>query len=361
MCHNIKFLLHYLNFGGFMKVLFVVLAIVITIVFSTSLAFSTARVQVIHNSALPAAAKVDVYINGMKPAALDDFAFRSATPFVDLPSGVDIVVTVALPTSQDVNDGAIATFNLGKLEADGTYVVVANGILGNNFANPSPDSRDINFTLYAMEGKESASNTNVVALNVFHGVTDAPAVDIYADINSNPLIPALDYAQSTGYVELPASDYTLTITVAGNKDAVAGVYDVDISSLGGGAGVVFASGFLNTAGQNTEVPSDYTFGLFVALPDGTIIELGSTATVRNTNYINFNIFPNPTNDRLMIAADENIKKIELLNLAGVKVKKHDLIDTNEYELSTQDLPNGLYIIKIDTPKGSKTSTFVVSK
>jgi len=344
-----------------MKTLSVFLAFIIAFAVNTTVALSTARVQVIHNSALPGAAMVDVYVNGMKPAALDDFKFRTATPFVDLPSGVDIIVTVAAPTSQNVDDEAIAEFNLGKLEAGGTYVVIANGILGDNFANPSPDSRDINFTLYAIEGKESASNSNVVALNVFHGVTDAPAVDIYADINGSPLIPGLDYSETTGYVELPAANYTLTLTVAGNKEAVAGVYDADISSLGGGAGVVFASGFLNPAGQNTDVPSDYGFGLFVAFPDGFIAELGTTSSVQNTNFINFKIYPNPTNDRLMITTNENINKIEMMNLAGVKIRKHDLINSNEFELTTKDLPNGLYILRVDTKTASKVSTFVVSK
>jgi hypothetical protein len=50
-------------------------------------AWSQARVQVIHNSADAAAAVVDVYINGGAQPAINDFAFRTATPFIDLTPG----------------------------------------------------------------------------------------------------------------------------------------------------------------------------------------------------------------------------------------------------------------------------------
>ena len=48
----------------------------------------TARLQVIHNSADVAADQVDVYLNGT--LLLDNFAFRTATPFIDAPAGTAI-------------------------------------------------------------------------------------------------------------------------------------------------------------------------------------------------------------------------------------------------------------------------------
>ena len=61
------------------------LLITLFTVLSTSLLMAqTARIQVIHNSADLAADPVDFYING--DLALEDFAFRAATPFIDLPA-----------------------------------------------------------------------------------------------------------------------------------------------------------------------------------------------------------------------------------------------------------------------------------
>ena len=59
---------------------------------------------------------------------LDDFAFRAATPFVDVPAGVDLSVIVAAPSSTDTNR-VIATIPVGSLADMETYVVFANGVL----------------------------------------------------------------------------------------------------------------------------------------------------------------------------------------------------------------------------------------
>ncbi|MCB0764906.1 MAG: DUF4397 domain-containing protein, partial [Flavobacteriales bacterium] len=66
----------------------------------------TARVQVIHNSADAAAATVDVYLN--TTLLFDDVAFRTASPFVDAPAGVQFTVGIA-PASSTSSSDAIYT------------------------------------------------------------------------------------------------------------------------------------------------------------------------------------------------------------------------------------------------------------
>lgn len=82
------------------------------------------RLQVIHNAADPMAAEVDIYINGT--LELDNFAFRTATEFLDLPSDTDLVVVVAPSTSTSAGEALeTETFNLPP----GTYQLIANGVL----------------------------------------------------------------------------------------------------------------------------------------------------------------------------------------------------------------------------------------
>ena len=62
----------------------------------------TARVQVVHNSADAAAEFVDVYLDAT--LLIPDFEFRTASPFIDAPAGVEIDLSVAPAGSMNVGD-----------------------------------------------------------------------------------------------------------------------------------------------------------------------------------------------------------------------------------------------------------------
>ncbi|MEO0470547.1 MAG: DUF4397 domain-containing protein [Bacteroidota bacterium] len=224
-----------------------------------------AQVQIIHNSADPAAATVDIYLNNGSSPAIEDVDFRTATPFIDLPSATNLTVGVAPGNSTGPTD-IIANFPIGKLTAGEKYVVMANGVLHQGQFDQTVNT-NIGFTLRIFTPAQTSSGNNDVALLAYHGATDAPAVDILA--NSAPLVPNLSFGNFAGYVNVPAAVYTLDVTPAGQNTNVLASYRADLSGLGGGAAVVFASGFLNPANNQNGA----AFGLFAALPDGTVIEL----------------------------------------------------------------------------------------
>ncbi|MEI6412098.1 MAG: DUF4397 domain-containing protein, partial [Bacteroidota bacterium] len=118
-----------------------------------------ARVQIIHNAPDP---EVDVYVNGA--LAIDNFAFRTATPFLSLPAGINLSIAVAPSTSTSVAD-AIATFD-ATFEDGKTYVVAASGIVG----DPTTP-----FTLFVNDlGQEASTDTANVDISILHGAPNAP-------------------------------------------------------------------------------------------------------------------------------------------------------------------------------------------
>src|SRR5690606_21770735 len=130
----------------------------------------TARVQVIHNCADAAATEVDVWLDNA--LLLDDYAFRSATPFIDAPAGVPFTVGIAPSGSMSAAE-SIFTQEF-TLEEDGSYIIVASGIVSPTGYSPSPP-----FSLQVFAGaRETAAGpgTDVLAM---HGSTDAPMVDVF--------------------------------------------------------------------------------------------------------------------------------------------------------------------------------------
>lgn len=226
----------------------------------------TASVQIIHNSADAAAEVVDIYAG--TSLLIDDFTFRTATEFLDLPSGVSIDIGVA-PGDSDDSDDIIATVPVTFDDGE-TYVVVANGLISPT--GYTPGAATAPFNLFAMDmGREEASASGNTDVLVFHGATDAPMVDVQA-VGAGTIVDDLDYSDfDADYLELPTADYTLNVTDASGATVVRS-FQAPLATLelDDAALVVVASGFLNPA-ANSDGPA---FGLWAALPSGgDLVEL----------------------------------------------------------------------------------------
>jgi len=231
----------------------------------------TARLQVIHNAADVLAEPVDVYLNGA--LLLNDFAFRTATPFIDAPAGAPINIGVAPGNSSSVND-TLKNFTLTLTENE-TYVAIASGVLDPNSYTSNPDGRNIAFTLFIKSMARENGTTSDVDFFVLHGSTDAPTVDVHARRKAT-LVDNTAYGDITDYITVPAASYILDVTPGNDNSTIVASFLADLSGLGGGAAVVFASGFLNPAlNQNGEA-----FGIFAALPTGMVVEFPTVQLAR---------------------------------------------------------------------------------
>jgi len=231
----------------------------------------TAKVQAIHNSPHPTAASVDVWVTSSLGTTklLSNFAFREATPFVDVPAGIPVTVAIALPGSTTITD-TVAGLSVTATLTDGErYLLLAQGNVGTSGYAANPNGIPNGFAFLPVGGiRATATGTGNVDLLVVHGSPDAPGVDIYAKGIAMPLISDLRYNSASTYLSVPADRYVFNITVAGSSDVVFSKV-ADVAALAGSSFAVVASGYLTPA-NNDNGPS---FGVFAVLEDGTVIEL----------------------------------------------------------------------------------------
>lgn len=85
--------------------------------------------------------------------------------------------------------------------------------------------------------------------------------------------------------------------------------------------------------------------------------LSETSKIKENTSINtiFHVYPNPTTDKLSLSyslKNELEMNIELYNLLGEKidliVSEKQVVGNYQFEISTTDLDNGIYFIKVDT-------------
>ena len=273
-----------------------------------------ANVQIIHNSPYPV---VDIYVDNSE--ALGDVPYRSSTGLLQIPTSTTVSIAPA-------NGDIIADFPF-TLETDGNYVVTAAGIL-NDVQTP--------FGLIASGLEVSAVDSNHFGLKVFHGVTDAPAVDIYA--NGGLLVENLSYSEYAGYLQVPVGDYTIDVTAHGSEESVAS-FAAPLSGFGGGTGIVYASGFLASA-------SDSAFSLILTTPSGYSVKLPAASTALSTineKIINPSAFslnqnyPNPFNPSTSISFD-------IYEASKVSLSIFDLNGRLVKNLMSGNLGSGTYSI-----------------
>ena len=301
----------------------------------------TARVQVINNSADAAAETVDVYLN--ETLLIPNFEFRTASPFVDAPAGLEIELSVAPPNSSGVED-AIYTAPV-TLSADETYIVVADGIVSGSGYNP-PQPFGLQIYDMGIELADESGNTDVL---VHHGSTDAPTVDIVeTGVGAGTLVDNISYTEFQGYLELPTADYIIDVTDETGSVTVAS-FQAPLASLelDGVALVAVATGFLDPS-QNSDGPA---FGIGVALPTGgplvMLPELLGNQDHELSNAIA--LYPSPAKEQVTLSNRSNtaLETAMIYDLKGKLVSQIDLQDMqSERVIDISSYATGVYMVHI---------------
>ena len=201
------------------------------------------------------------------------------------------------------------------LEQSESYVITAFGIVGDN---------NKPFNLLSSSLNQNATNEDNVTIKLMHGVTDAPAVDIYA--NGSLVFENISYGKYSDYVNVEADNYTIDVKAHGDDNTVAS-FDAPLNTYGGRSGVVVASGFMSPDEQ------DSTFALILATPNGETLQLAPVKTdlsiqdeksIIASDIYSISNYPNPFNPvtsiNYSLAKGSNIK-IVIYDILGNVVKE----------------------------------------
>ncbi len=320
---------------------------------------SKARLQAIHNSADAAAATVDVYLNG--GLLIDNFDFRTASPFIDAPAEVDIQLVIAPSTSTSVAD-SIAVFNY-NLASGAAYILIAEGIVSATGYTPATP---FGINVYGL-AREEASTTGNTDVLVHHGSTDAPAVDIVeVGIGAGTLVANASYGDFAPYLELANNDYRIEVRAAGAAAAVA-TFDAPLATLAlqDSAITVLASGFLDPAVNSNGA----AFGLYVALPEGgTLIPLPvvtSLSSLKSMEGLTMNVAQNPVLDQnLHLLINSSTTRAVQLSVVDMSGKVIESINTslqngeNQVSFNSLSISSGVYVVLLSNDEGINAVRFV---
>ncbi|MFY7733744.1 MAG: DUF4397 domain-containing protein [Bacteroidia bacterium] len=235
----------------------------------------TARFQLIHNAADPILDTVDIYIDGNK---LDNVAFRQTTGIMTAASS-SVKININDKNSADSSDLVLVRFSQ-NVAANSNTVMMVTGVANTASFAVNPNGLSTGVQLVTKTITNWAAAANRVQVNVFHGVTDAPGVDIVSRpaLATGTLPTNLRFAQANGGAQALFFNNTATYLEArltGTRSVIK-AYSANLALFNQKLITVFASGFVTpTANQNGKA-----FGMFAVDTNGTVIELPEATRIQ---------------------------------------------------------------------------------
>lgn len=323
-----------------------------------------AFVQIIHASADPTAAEVDIYLNGA--LALDNFKFPSATPFLPIVPYKPAVVKIAPANSTSEADA----FFTSTITADSSkyHYAIANGVrTPANFAvNPDGISTAFNVVVNNQAQITAAVSNKNIDLMYFHSMTDAPMTSCKGAQQTQFLSKDDKYKESHGYRAHAAFDELQfdLLNAADNSLIFSGM--INLISHQGKTGLVFATGFLSSA-NNQNGPSP---AMYVAWPEGgidTFTNLNVGLKKNQLQDFTFAMYPNPAAEFMLIDMDvpaNGTAAITFTDITGKVVMTQTKLmnkGLQQMEVNTSNLQTGIYFVTVNTANGTSTQRIVISR
>lgn len=232
--------------------------LVIIFLISANLAAQTALLQVIHNSADPSLALIDVWRNDELIA--DSLPFHHATPYLTLPSTDSAHFEVRL--HGDTTAGPPLLEYTTSIVTGSKHIFIVNGVLDSISYQPYRALR-IDHKYDALDFSAGGTSLDITFC---HGTTDADSVDITETaLFQLTAFESVAFGQFTDYLNIFTADYSFGMNSTSTGELL-GDFSAPFGSLNwaGLAITVVSGGFLNQSLNDNGIP----FGLWATTRNG---------------------------------------------------------------------------------------------
>jgi predicted extracellular nuclease len=263
---------------------------------------------------------------------------------LDVTNGTD-TLTMRIDSDTDIN---------GTPAPTAKWLTITG--LGGQFAFGNPDTADFgyqilpNFITDIVENPDPTVGFASDSISEFESAGSVMVMVAQADGNPDTtmLEMKLDSVGTTATVGVDFlwDDFTLDITGCGTDTfsvPVTLIDDLDVE------GDEFVSIFIASVTNNATVSIDTLVITIVDDATDAIDDLLPAHAIK--------LYPNPVSSRLFLEADYRLEAIRIYNLMGQELIRQDL-NAQQAELTVGHLPNGVYLIKVETSEGIWTSRFI---
>lgn len=306
-----------------------------------------AKAQVIHNAPDPALETVDVFINNRM--VINDFDFRSATPYIYVPCDQEALISFS--TDIRANNPSTSAIRVPfKFHSQKTYQVTATGVLSPALFAPNPEGRSTNFRLEVLDNASASTEQPGIAKVLFvHGSPDGPTFRVRIRDGNRYELTDLSYTSRQGPVGLV--DAPTFIDLALSDGSLFGTWSLTPFPIIGESALVIASGFVNPEINGQGRP----FQLIMVRPNGDTYPLIRMGTQQKTPMASSSVqaLIRSHNGEVIIDREQPCPcqfSLDLYNLAGQHVASHRFngLESGSTHIDVTNLPVGFYVYQLNT-------------
>ncbi|MBC7426416.1 MAG: T9SS type A sorting domain-containing protein [Bacteroidia bacterium] len=86
-----------------------------------------------------------------------------------------------------------------------------------------------------------------------------------------------------------------------------------------------------------------------------------TMGINNTETVKVNVYPNPSAGMIKINSDEAVRTVSIVDIAGKEMKRVNAENSMNFEVNLQELPAGIYTVRMETLTGIVSRQITINK